>query len=378
MTGNASAIPFALRNENYSDGILTSYPPLGEKIPKQQSDAFVDACKVLDELDERRLAYVAITRAMETLLISTAAFTEGEKDARPVSPFLIECQEAAAELGQTVTPWFETQDDEEVELPTVTGQWPVPMSSDVMAQVRAAADLVHQEIHSAASLTHSEDPLVKSWDDAIAAIEKELLRDTDSVRTVALPATLSVTQVQKLSADEHSFIDGLIRPMPQEPAPAAAQGTTFHAWVEQRGRSMQGVGALPTLPGMEDYDEQAVVTLDTANLKKFQQNFESSQWADKRPEYVEHPFHIMIGGRLIRGKIDAIYRDGDEWILVDWKTNSTPSADPLQLSIYRTAFAEEMNIPLDSIKACFYYVALNATVYADDLLTREEIANLLN
>jgi DNA helicase-2/ATP-dependent DNA helicase PcrA len=263
-------------------------------------------------------------------------------------------------------------------MPPITGQWPVPMNSDVMNQVREAALMVHDALHGNSARVPSADPLIKGWDDAIAAIEKELQRDTETIRTLSLPSSLSVTQVQKLSSDQQAFIDSLIRPMPQEPAPAAAQGTTFHAWVEQRGRSLQGVGAMPTLPGMEDYDDDIIVTLDTANLKKFQQNFESSQWADKKPEHVEHPFHIMIGGRLIRGKIDAIYQDGDDWILVDWKTNSTPSADPLQLSIYRAAWAEEKQIPLETIKACFYYVALNATVYADDLLSRDEIAKLLN
>ncbi|MEY4348572.1 MAG: hypothetical protein RIS43_991, partial [Actinomycetota bacterium] len=376
-TGNASAIPFALRSESYSDSVLTNYPPLGAKIPKPQTDAFVDACKVLDELDERRLAYVAITRAMETLLISTASYIEGEKDARPVSPFLIECQQAALEIGQITTPWFDADGNDETEIAPVSGQWPVPMSSDVMQQVREAAELVYDFIESAQSPEPSQDPLVQAWDDAILAIQKELQRETDSVRTLTLPTALSVTQVQKLAADEQKFIDGLIRPMPQEPAPAAAQGTTFHAWVEQRSRTMQGVGAMPTLPGMEDFDDEFRVTLDTTNLKNFQQNFESSQWATKVPKHVEHPFQIMIAGRLIRGKIDAIYQDGDEWILVDWKTNSTPSADPLQLSIYRAAWAEENQIPLESIKACFYYVALNATVYADDLLSRDEIAKLL-
>ena len=134
---------------------------------------------------------------------------------------------------------------------------------------------------------------------------------------------------------------------------------------------------MPTLPGMEDYDTDTLIALDTENLKKFQNNFESSEWAARQPFDVEHPFNITIGGRLIKGKIDAIFQDGDEWILVDWKTNAVANADPLQLSLYRIAWAESLGIELSKVRAAFYYVALNETVYAEELLTRADVERLL-
>jgi DNA helicase-2/ATP-dependent DNA helicase PcrA len=247
-----------------------------------------------------------------------------------------------------------------------------------MEQIRAAARRVHHHITESTPVTASKDALIAGWDVAIQAIEGELREVAQTERSVTLPSGLSVTEVQRLAKDEKAFIENLVRPMPQEPAPAAAQGTTFHAWVEQRARKMQGVGAMPTLPGMEEYDEDLVVALDTANLKKFQSNFESSEWAARVPKAVEHPFNVSIAGRLIRGKIDAVYEDGDRLILVDWKTNSKADADPLQLSIYRVAWADEFGIDLNRISAAFYYAALNETVYADNLLSRDDIARLIS
>jgi len=55
-------------------------------------------------------------------------------------------------------------------------------------------------------------------------------------------------------------------------------------------------------------------------------------------------------------QIDAVYRDGDDgWLVVDWKTGSSVS-DPLQLSIYRLAWAELVGVPVEQVRAAFYYV----------------------
>ena len=64
-----------------------------------------------------------------------------------------------------------------------------------------------------------------------------------------------------------------------------------------------------------------------------------------------------------RGRIDAVYWDArpdgaSGYLLVDWKTNRSATADPLQLAIYRLAWAELHDIPpsSDRVRAAFYYV----------------------
>ena len=374
-----SAIPFALRNENYANSLIRDYPDTSNHIKDAEHKEFAKACGVLDDYDERRLAYVGITRAMETLLISTSFYIEGEKKSRDTSSFFDELREAADALSEsvTLTPWAAEEDVAAAEPVKIEGIWPVELNSPSMQEIRKAAELVEQHLAHEIEVPTIDHELIQRWDIAIAALETEIQAAADFQQTISLPRTLSVTDVQRLAKNEAAFLDHLVRPMPQEPAPAATQGTTFHAWVEQRARKQLGLGAMPTLPGMEDYDTDTLIALDTENLKKFQNNFESSEWAARQPYDVEHPFNITIGGRLIKGKIDAIFQDGDDWILVDWKTNAVANADPLQLSLYRIAWAESLGIELSKVRAAFYYVALNETVYAEELLTRADVERLL-
>ncbi|CAM5684937.1 DNA 3'-5' helicase OS=Streptomyces alboniger OX=132473 GN=CP975_23565 PE=3 SV=1 [Streptomyces alboniger] len=64
---------------------------------------------------------------------------------------------------------------------------------------------------------------------------------------------------------------------------------------------------------------------------------------------MEAPFQITIAGRVVRGRIDAVYRDGDDehatYEIVDWKTASDHGGDPLQLALYRLAWAERRGLP---------------------------------
>ena len=72
-----------------------------------------------------------------------------------------------------------------------------------------------------------------------------------------------------------------------------------------------------------------------------------------------------MGGRLFTGRIDAIFRHPDRnaptlwrWEVVDWKTNREANADPLQLAVYRIAWAEKLGVELDQVDAAFAYVRL--------------------
>ena len=60
------------------------------------------------------------------------------------------------------------------------------------------------------------------------------------------------------------------------------------------------------------------------------------------------PSPLVLAGQVVRGRIDAVYAEPDGgWLVVDWKTNQRQTADPLQLAIYRLAWAELMGVPLD-------------------------------
>ena len=64
--------------------------------------------------------------------------------------------------------------------------------------------------------------------------------------------------------------------------------------------------------------------------------------------------------------------------MVDWKTSRTEAADPLQLAIYRLAWAEANQIPVESVDAGFYYVRTDRLIRPAGLATRPEIERLLS
>ena len=81
---------------------------------------------------------------------------------------------------------------------------------------------------------------------------------------------------------------------------------------------------------------------------------------------------------MVRGRIDAVYAEpGDRWLVVDWKTNREHTADPLQLAIYRLAWAELAGAPVDRVDAAFHYVRTGETVHPPALPGREDVAAML-
>ena len=91
----------------------------------------------------------------------------------------------------------------------------------------------------------------------------------------------------------------------------------------------------------------------------------------------------MLAGQVVRGRIDAVYTetlpDGtDGYLLVDWKTNWSATADPLQLGIYRLAWAELHGEPLEQVRAAFYYVRTGEVVEPPDLPDRQALEDILS
>jgi DNA helicase-2/ATP-dependent DNA helicase PcrA len=192
-----------------------------------------------------------------------------------------------------------------------------------------------------------------------------------AVREVPLPTSLSASQVVRLRADEEQFARELARPMPRPPAPAARRGTRFHAWVEALFDERPLLDP-SELPGAED-DEVGT----DEDLAVLQQAFLASPWAGRKPYAVEAPFALPLAGRVVRGRIDAVYDLGDgRWQVVDWKTGRE-AADPVQLAVYRLAWARLRDVPVEQVAASFLYVRSGKEVVHDDLLDEAGLVALL-
>ncbi|MFF4656734.1 UvrD-helicase domain-containing protein [Streptomyces sp. NPDC001381] len=226
------------------------------------------------------------------------------------------------------------------------------------------------------SLTPEEARTVASWDRDLDALAGELLRSRRSVTDVPLPTTLTASQLLRLAADPDGLAQELARPMPRPPQPAARRGTRFHAWVEARFEEL-------TLPLLEpdDLPGADAEIADEHDLDALKEAFERTEYARRTPYRVEAPFQLALAGRVVRGRIDAVYKEGDgptaTYEIVDWKTNRARTADPLQLALYRLAWAEQQGVPVESVTAAFLYVRTGDVVRPDGLPDRAELERLL-
>ncbi|MER5717083.1 UvrD-helicase domain-containing protein [Streptomyces sp. NPDC002132] len=225
-------------------------------------------------------------------------------------------------------------------------------------------------------LTPEEARTIASWDRDLDALTGELQRARQSVTDVPLPATLTASQLLRLAADPDGFAQELARPMPLPPRPAARRGTRFHAWVEARFEEL----TLPLLEPDELPGEDAEIT-DERDLEALKDAFERTEYAHRTPHRVEAPFQLTLAGRVIRGRIDAVYKEGDDetatYEIVDWKTNRGRTADPLQLALYRLAWAEQQGVPVGSVTAAFVYVRTGEVVHPEGLPDRAALERLL-
>lgn len=234
----------------------------------------------------------------------------------------------------------------------------------------------HPTEPESAPLTPEEARTIASWDRDLDALTGELLRARESVTDVPLPASLTASQLLHLAADPDGFAQELARPMPRPPQPAARRGTRFHAWVEARFEEL----TLPMLEPDELPGDEAEIA-DERDLEALKDAFERTAYARRTPHRVEAPFQLAIAGRVVRGRVDAVYKEGDgetaTYEIVDWKTNRTRTADPLQLAVYRLAWAEQQGVPLESVTAAFLYVRSGEVVRPDDLPDRTALERLL-
>nr|HQV20910.1 3'-5' exonuclease [Gordonia sp. (in: high G+C Gram-positive bacteria)] len=233
-----------------------------------------DAIKERRLEEDRRLLYVALTRAKDELLVSAHHWSEGDEKPRGPSVFFDELLEitrsaltdpSADSEGLHADPIADAPDDGATnplaELDT-SRPWPHDPLDGRRDVMRAAADKVlvaldHREasglFDSPPSLPRTakrgnrkrkpaepiqvvpdlDDPEIAAWRAEADALLAELRGANQALIEVELPAHLSVSQLVELDTDEQTFAQRLRRPTPFPPNPTARRGTAFHAWVER-------------------------------------------------------------------------------------------------------------------------------------------------
>lgn len=363
---SAQEVPTALRGDRAT---LPADPAWTTK----GVDAFKAASKQVELLEETRLAYVALTRAKRRLVVSGHVWGRTHKQPRGPSPFLLAVREWVTDRGAEPTVWTPVPAKDETTNPLVLAgssdiAWPAEFTGLEAREVAAA------RVRAGATGSAASDPapgLAEARAD-LDLLLAEAARAEGGTVELTLPDTLSATSLQALARDRDAFLRQLARPMPRRPAPQARLGTRFHAWVEAR------VGQQPLLdpadlPGAGDHE-----IASDADLQALQANFESGDYADVTPLQVEAPFSIVIAGHRIVGRIDAVVERADGGIdVVDWKTGARPEADPLQLAVYRLAWAEAHDLDPATVHGVFHHVRHGQTERFTDLPGRADLEVLL-
>jgi DNA helicase-2/ATP-dependent DNA helicase PcrA len=333
--------------------------------------------------EERRLLYVALTRAEDTLLLSGHDWGASEAKPRGPSDFLcelkdiIDASEAAGDPCGVIEHWAAAPADGEsnpLRDRAVEAVWPMDPAGARRSNIDNGAALVARAMSG--GVADADD--VDGWAADVDALLAE--RDTAAEPPPpALPAQLSVSTLVELGRDPEAVAQRLRRRLPARPDPHALLGTAFHDWV-QRFFHAERLFDLDDLPGAVDRDAG-----DAEDLAELQAAFAVSPWAARTPIDVEVPFDMVIGGRVVRGRIDAIFGDDDGGTtVVDWKTGDPPDSPEakqhaaIQLAVYRLAWAQLYDCPIDQVRAAFHYVRSGRTVTPDTLPGADDLIALLD
>ncbi|HUN36203.1 MAG TPA: ATP-dependent DNA helicase [Trebonia sp.] len=389
-TDNSRLIPFGLR------GDAADLPELGD-LDADTLSAFTAACTARDVAEERRLAYVAATRAAFWLGCSGYWWGDGTVPLGP-SVFLTEVRQACEAGAGTVGEWARPPADDAGNplLATVEeADWPITPAGRNFEAVSSARRLVETAMGAggaadaegpadadpAVPLTAAEADLVAAWelDAGLLLAEREQRRARgEGPVPVLLPPRLSVSALVTLARDPDELARQVRRPMPQPPARQARQGTEFHQWLQQRFGQQRLIG-----------DDDLFADRDSpadATLAWLRDRFEAGEWGSRWPREVEVPFDTLIGDRQVRGRIDAVFADEADggYDVVDWKTGQPPrttagkEAVAVQLAAYRLAWSALAGVPVSQVRAAFYYVRHNLTVRPSDLLDEAGLVALID
>lgn len=323
-----------------------------QKDLKAAIEQFSAQNRIKHEIEERRLAYVAITRAGKELMLTASYYKPGIQKPRELAPYLMELvNDSLVELT------------EEIPEPLVAN--PLKNLNQTQAWPFDPLGVNREKYLQASAAVTGATPVSISQNLQLAAIIDQAEK-LHQVIPPELPKRLSASKVMQLLSDPVSFQQSLLRPMPVSFSSSAARGTAFHAQLEKSFLLEQELE-------VDSFDE------DQQGLG---QNFLGSRFKDQTPQFVEQSLEFELAGTVIVCKLDAVYQQGSEYEIVDWKSGSAPvnktdiESRAVQLALYRIGFARWQNIGVEKVKALFYFAGDDKEL-APDLPSESEIASKL-
>lgn len=345
----AGRLPFKLRGDA---NVLPQFEYQRATTQKEAKALFEDfqalnRAKQLSE--ERRLAYVAVTRARTALHITASHYKRGNKKPRELSEFLTELLDTdLLELRNPVPDVLETN--------PLDGQseqliWPF----DPLGNKRG-------KLESAAQLVIDAKPAGLDQFTELALLLEERERG-HWLASPELPKRLSASKLMQLITDPLGFADYLARPMPQPFSETAQRGTDFHSLLEAHWQQDIELSELDW--AAEELDLKA--------------NFETSRFATMTPTHIEQSIEFELAGLIVVCKIDAVFEEQGQFQVVDWKSGSAPQskedldARAIQLALYRLAFAKWQGVGIERVSAAFFFAGDGQEVIPERLPSEGEL-----
>lgn len=385
--GSTSTFPFPLRADAGDlppftvgdlDPAVTDKPLLTETM-----SAYKEALGRQSLREERRLAYVAFTRARHELLLTGSHLSKTASKPRRPSRFLTELQRRDL-LRPYAEGWVDFDESRPNPLTALTqvGTWPPdadaaePLDSqapeargedapvtDRLAAVRRARYAAAAQVTAAMGGTEPvqevpaqaqpDDETVRRWRLEAGLLLAERTRALSGGPAVRLPEHLAATRLDDLRADRRQFALDLRRPLPPEPRAAGRLGTVFHDAVAQRLSARGtlfdlGQAGVPDSLGPQDRD-RIERWLETAENLPLLEDYVLAETETDR--------EITVGATTLRCRMDAVFqrKGGPGWLIVDWKTGRR-QVPVDQLSVYVHAWAASQGVPTASVRAAYVYV----------------------
>nr|WP_172120231.1 ATP-dependent DNA helicase [Actinomyces faecalis] len=379
-------------------------PPEVDKTEvKEMIDGYCLALGRYAVAEERRLAYVALTRARHDLLLTGSHVSKTSTTPRPMSRFLAELRRR-----ELVTPygpgWTERDTSRGNGLLTATSRvvWPTAPQESVTSSARPVASgragsppgpVAGAAVPEPASAppaapgvapAESVAALVARWQQEAQLLLAERDRNAVSPRQLRLPAHLAATQLDTLRRDPQQLAVHLRRPLPPRPSPSARLGTVFHDAVAQRLSRSSALFSLeeagvPDTVSPQDRQKLECWLMTAENLPLL----EGYTLCDTEVER-----ELVVAGVTLRCRIDAVFhkegaRDDEPgaWLIVDWKTGRH-HVPVDQLSVYVHVWAASHGIDASSVRAAYAYVDFPGgqvdELSSQELLTMETLTQALS
>lgn len=348
--------------------------------------------------EERRLAYVAYTRARSQLLLTTSHYAALSKTPKMTSRFLKELErshmvqfladdERDDDLSNraldqsSVSVWphqldaLASLEEPGVAEPSVVGPDGAGLSAVAPGQavpgqavlgkqaglslrlraaalVSAAGGCQGAGSEEALQIPEGLAPQLDDWWRQARLLLQERQIRQENGQEIVLPSHLAATAMAKVGKED--FIMSLRRPLPPPPSKAARLGTAFHEEMSQRLNS-EG-----TLLSLAEAGSDRLSPADRKQVNDWLDNVADLEILQGYSPYAtEIDQEIRLAGFNVRCRIDAVFKAVEkgraQWLIVDWKTGGQRVRVD-QLSLYVHAWAASQNVDISQVRAAYVYV----------------------